>query len=129
MSQVCPPDSNLLKGFSILVVEDSWQVAKAVKGWLELHEVDVIGPVATVREARRHIDMRRPHAALVDVNLKGELAWDLIDDMANVGIDVVVTTGYSQLKVTTRAAVVHLQKPYLAAELLSALTDIAGRRR
>ena len=122
-------DPIALKGLSVLVVEDAWQVAKAMKALLEQYEIDVIGPVATAGDARRQIAIRKPQAALVDVNLKGELAWDLIDDLCAQDIEVIVISGYPQPKTLARASLVHLPKPYDAAELLSALCAIAGKSR
>lgn len=118
-----------LNGLSVLVVEDAWQVAKAMKALLEQYEVDIIGPVATAADARRQLTIRKPQAALVDVNLRGELAWDLIDELCAQDIEVIVISGYPQPKTSARASMVHLQKPYDAAELLSALCAIAGKRR
>lgn len=122
-------DRTTLKGLSVLVVEDAWQVAKAMKALLEQYDVDVIGPVATTVDARRQMAIRKPHAALVDVNLRGELAWDLIDDLCAQEIEVIVISGYPQPKTSARASMVHLQKPYDAAELFSALYTIADKRR
>lgn len=122
-------DHIALKDLSVLVVEDAWQVAKAMKALLEQYDIDVIGPVATAGDARRHMAIRKPQAALVDVNLKGELAWDLINDLCAQGIEVIVISGYPQPKTPARASMVHLQKPYDAAELLSALRVIAGKRQ
>lgn len=122
-------DPTVLRGLSVLVVEDAWQVAKAMKAMLDQYEIDVIGPVATAADARRQLAIRKPQAALVDVNLKGELAWDLIDDLGAQDIEVIVISGYPQPKTSTRASMVHLQKPYDAAELLSALCAIAGKRQ
>ncbi len=128
MKPTPPTDPVVLKGLSVLVIEDAWQVAKALKGLLEQYEIEVIGPVATATDAKRQFDIRKPQAALVDVNLKGELAWDLIDHLSENGVEVIITTGYPQLMTKTRAPIVHLQKPYPAEELLSALSDIARRR-
>jgi DNA-binding response OmpR family regulator len=116
-----------LNGLSVLVVEDAWQVAKAMKALLEQHKIDVMGPVATAADARRQIGIRKPHAALVDINLKGELAWDLIDDLCAQDIEVIVISGYPQPRALARASLVHLQKPYDAEELLAALCAIAGK--
>ena len=81
---------------SILVVEDAWHVAKAMKGVFEQWGMRVLGPAATMLEARRLLATQRPLAALVDVNLRGEMAWDLIDDLREQDIAVVVMSGYAQ---------------------------------
>ena len=42
-----------LSGVRVLVVEDAWHVAKAIKSTLEEAGMDVAGPAATTSEARR----------------------------------------------------------------------------
>ena len=75
------PDGSDLKGVRVLVVEDTWHVAKALKALLEQLEMSVIGPASTTAEARRLIVADNPRLALVDMNLKREMAGDLIDEL------------------------------------------------
>ncbi len=120
-------DPIALQGVSILVVEDAWHVAKAMKGVLEQLGMNVLGPTATTAEARRLLATQRPLAALVDVNLKGEMAWDLIDDMCEQGIGVAVISGYAQPDASRVRPVIYLQKPFGEAELMAALSAIVGK--
>ena len=120
-------DPSILRGVSVLVVEDAWHVAKAMKGVLEQLGMDVLGPAATMAEARRLLATHRPRAALVDVNLRGEMAWDLIDDLREQGIDVVVMSGYALPDTSRGRPLTHLQKPFDAAELMTALCAIVGK--
>ena len=68
-----------LEGVRVLVVEDTWHVAKALKAALEQVGMDVSGPAATTVEARRIIAEHMPRVAVVDVNLKHEMASGLIE--------------------------------------------------
>ena len=81
-----------LKGVSVLVVEDTWPVAKALKGVLEQLGMHVIGPTATTADARRLVASQAPIVALVDVNLKQEMAGDLIDELHERGIRVIIVS-------------------------------------
>jgi DNA-binding response OmpR family regulator len=119
-------DPGALKGVSILVVEDVWQVANALKRVLEQLEITVLGPTATAIEARRLVADQRPLAALVDVNLKGEMAWSLIDELCEQGIRVVVVSGYAHPMAPTSRPIAYLQKPFAEAELMAALHAIVG---
>ena len=120
-------DPSALRGVSVLVVEDAWHVAKAMKGVLEQLGMHVLGPAATTLEARRLLATQRPRAALVDVNLRGEMAWDLIDDLREQGIDVVVMSGYALPDTSRGRPLTHLQKPFDAAELMAALCAIVAK--
>ena len=50
---------------------------------------------------------QRPLAAVVDVNLRGEMAWGLIDELREQGVEVVVMSGYA-LPDTSRGQVADL---------------------
>ena len=121
-------DPDALRGVSVLVVEDAWHVAKAMKILLEQRGMEVMGPAATAMEARHLLATGKPLVALVDVNLKGELAWDLIDELREDGITVVVISGYPEPRASQGAPITYLQKPYNAAELIAALHAILDTR-
>src|SRR6476660_1642644 len=74
-------DASNLKGVHVLVVEDTWHVAKALKSALEQLGMHVSGPAATTAEAKRLVAAHMPAVAVVDVNLKREMACGLIDDL------------------------------------------------
>ena len=81
-----------LEGVRVLVVEDTWHVAKALKAALEQVGMDVSGPAATTAEARRLIAEHMPRLAVVDVNLKREMASGLIEELHDQGVSVVVVS-------------------------------------
>ena len=111
-----------LKGMRILVVEDSWQVAIALKRLLQTLGAEVVGPVACTGDAERVISERLPDAAIVDINLRaGERAYGLIDQLLDKGVRVVVTSGYSNISNLPEKVAGILQKPVEAAQLLNVL--------
>jgi CheY-like chemotaxis protein len=117
-----------LSGITILVVEDSWQLAMALKSLLQALGAEVSGPVATSADAQRLVSERTPHAALVDFNLRGgEQAAGLIDQLHDQGVYVVVTSGYAVLPIMPRRAAAILQKPISEAQLLASLRPLAAR--
>ena len=123
-------DYSPLKGIRVLVVEDAWHVAKALKSVLEQVGMDVRGPVATTAEARRLIAEGLPQVAVVDVNLKREMACGLIDELHDQGVSVVVITGYATPPISADKAVAILQKPFSGSELLAVLVrGVAARPR
>ncbi|HEV8714574.1 MAG TPA: response regulator [Candidatus Binatia bacterium] len=122
-------DHSSLKGIRVLVVEDTWQVAKALKSALEQVGMDVSGPAATTAEARRLIAQHMPCVAVVDVNLKREMACSLIEELHDQGVSVVVVSGYAVPPVSADKAAAILQKPFSATELLTALHDAVARNQ
>jgi CheY-like chemotaxis protein len=125
-----PSDLSLsLSGVRILLVEDSWPAAVALRRLLRVLGAEVSGPVATSADALRLASERPPDAALVDFNLRGgELADDLVEQLREQGIHVVVITGYTELPKMPRHAVALLHKPFGDAELLASLRPVVSRK-
>ena len=110
-----------LEGVRVLVVEDVWHVARALKSALEHVGMKVCGPAATIEAARRLVAEQMPSVAVVDVNLNGEMACGLIEELHDHGVRVIVTSGYANPPVPVHKAAAILQKPFSASELMGAL--------
>jgi DNA-binding response OmpR family regulator len=118
-----------LSGVTILVVEDSWQLAMAFKSLLQAWGAEVIGPVATCADAQRLASERAPDVALVDFSLRGgEQADRLIERLHEQGVPVIVTSGHAILPVMPRHAAAILQKPISEAQLLASLRPVLARK-
>jgi CheY-like chemotaxis protein len=113
-----------LRNLQVLVVEDSWHVANALKTLLEELGVKVAGPAATPAEAERLLAARKPDVAIVDINLKGEMAYGLIDRLNERDVHVVVISGYAIPQVAQSKVSAVLQKPFSAKALLAILRQI-----
>jgi len=110
-----------LRGVRVLVVEDHWLVANALKSFLEAEGMKVSGPAATTPDAQRLVTEQKPDLAIVDIHLKLETAYVLIHQLNDQGVRVVVVSGYAVLPELTEKVVAVLQKPFNAPELLGAL--------
>ncbi len=117
-----------LSDLRVLVVEDSWHVANALKTLLEELGVKVTGPAGTPAEAERLLGAHLPDVAIVDVNLKGEMAYGLIDRLNERGVRVVVISGYAVPQVAQAHVAAVLQKPFSAKALLAILREAAASR-
>ena len=118
-----------LKGLSILLVEDSWHVGKAMKGLLRVLGAEVVGPAATAADAERFVAERTPDVAIVDVNLRhGETSSNLIDRLLEQRIPVIIVTGYAAVSLPTRNVEAILEKPVSKQRLLENLRPIIARR-
>jgi DNA-binding response OmpR family regulator len=118
-----------LRGVRVLVVEDTWLVAKALKTALEGLGMVVAGPASNTADADRLVAEETPDLAVVDVNLKGEMAYGLIDRMHDRGVRVVVVSGYAVLPSSTKKAAAILQKPFSGAELQATLCQVMNLGR
>lgn len=125
-----PPEAGSvnLTGVRVIVVEDSWHIAVALKSLLRALGADVAEPVATTFDAERLIAEHPPDVAIVDYNLRsGELAHDLIDRLNHRAIRVIVISGYAVLPLAPGKAAAILQKPIIEAQLLAALRPLAAQ--
>jgi DNA-binding NtrC family response regulator len=121
------PDMSALKGARVLVVEDAWHVAEAMKLLLQQIGISVIGPAANVADAMRLITSQELDLALVDINLKQETACGVIDDLHARGIPLIIVSGYAVPPVSMEKAAAFVQKPFSARELMTAISRVIGR--
>jgi CheY-like chemotaxis protein len=96
----------------VLVVEDEYLVAMDVSAYLAAAGAQVVGPASTVTAALDAVEHTELDGAIVDVNLRGEMAYPVADALAARGIPFVFTTGYDAHVVPARfASVKRCEKP------------------
>ena len=110
----------------MLIVEDAWHVAKALKSTLEQMEMHVVGPTATTAEARNLTAAQIPRLAIVDINLKQETSYGLIDELHQQGVQVIVISGYAAPTVSGDRVAAFLQKPFSGTELITTILRVFG---
>jgi DNA-binding NtrC family response regulator len=88
--------SSLLR-LRVLVIEDSWNVANAIKAMLEKAGASVLGPVPSVGAALAIIRNEVVSVALVDMNLRESFADDVITELVSRRIPYVIVTAYETL--------------------------------
>jgi DNA-binding response OmpR family regulator len=116
-------EASTLRGLRVIVVEDSYAVARALQCLLEEIGMVVMGPVATSTDAQRLLVERSPDLAIVDIHLKGETSFNLIDRLHRAGVPVLAMSGSAAHSTVSSASVV-LQKPFSGSDLLAALYGI-----
>ena len=96
----------------VLIVEDEALVAMILEEQLEELGLSVAATCASVAEAIRAIDEHAPDAAILDVNLAGQLVYPVADRLIDRGIPFVFVTGYGRESIDScYAAVRILEKP------------------
>jgi YesN/AraC family two-component response regulator len=129
MSSAHGPGSEaaVLNGVTVLVVEDSWHVAKAMKSALEQRGMHVVGPAANTSQARQLAAEQKPKLALGDVNLKTELACGLIEELHGQGVKIIVVSGYTVPPLPKGIVTAFLQKPITESDLITMLCATVAR--
>jgi CheY-like chemotaxis protein len=112
-----------LEGRRLLVVEDEYFLAEDLARRIERAGARVVGPVGTVDDALDLIEgTQRLDGALLDINLRGEMAYPVADALHERGIPFVFTTGYDGTTIPPRyKGVARHEKPVDMARIARAL--------
>jgi PAS domain S-box-containing protein len=125
-------------GNRVMIVEDEALVAMALRESLDELGFSVIGPYNRISEAMIALRNNRIDAAVLDVNLGGELIYPLADVLTADHVPFIFITGYGAEEIEPRYAHVPiLQKPIEAGALksvfvrpaISSAADAPGIRR
>jgi PAS domain S-box-containing protein len=96
----------------IMIVEDEALVAMILEEQLQELGLSVAATCASVPEAIRAIDEHAPDAAILDVNLAGQLVYPVADRLIACGIPFVFVTGYGRESIDPSYATIRiLEKP------------------
>jgi DNA-binding response OmpR family regulator len=116
-----------LNGRRILVVEDEYFLAEDLREELADCGAQVLGPVANIKDATSFIKTGGVDAAVLDINLQGELIFSTADELRERGIPFAFATGYDRSSVSPRFAdVPRLEKPLKARQLAELLQPLVA---
>jgi CheY-like chemotaxis protein len=102
-----------LSGRRVLVVEDEMIVAWLLEDMLADLGCAVVGPAARVNQALAMLDAEAIDAAVLDVNLNGQMSYPVADALAARGVPFVFSTGYNKDSLpNSYQGFVVLQKPF-----------------
>jgi two-component system, response regulator PdtaR len=124
-----PEPASRGRGPLVLVVEDEFLLAMDLELLLEGHGYRVLGPAATVAEALRLLAAATPDAALLDVNLRGEMVTPVAGRLRALGVPFVLASAYDrpELAAAELAGAPNVGKPTSERRLLAALARTVGR--
>lgn len=90
----------VLAGCRVLLVEDEYYIADDIARALRSVGAEVVGPFPTCDEALKAIAFdTRLDGAVLDINLRGEMAFPVVDALRARRIPVVFSTGYHETSV------------------------------
>jgi CheY-like chemotaxis protein len=120
----------MLQGRQVLVVEDEALLAMMIEDGLLGAGAEVVGPVGSVGEALRLIERAASRgglaAAVLDLNLNGEMVAPVADRLAVLGVPFVFATGYGEgCDTGGHDGVPVLHKPYPPELLIHAVEALA----
>jgi DNA-binding response OmpR family regulator len=110
-----------LDGLAVLVVEDTWHLAEALRRTLERAGARIVGPAGTLAEAERLAGAAGFDAAVLDLELGDHSAEALAGQLAGSGVKVVLLTAFAMPPALAGRVHAHLGKPTQPADLIAAL--------
>jgi DNA-binding response OmpR family regulator len=121
--------ASVLENLRVLIVEDEALVAMLVEDELLEAGAKVL-VAASVAEALRLVDMAAADgglsAAVLDINLGGEVVMPVADALASLGVPFLFTTGYGEgCDRGQHAAAPMLEKPFGPQDLIAAVAAVA----
>jgi DNA-binding NtrC family response regulator len=114
---------------TVLIVEDSWNVAQSLKSIVENAGASPLGPVSTVRDALKVVETSHISVVLVDMNLRDGFADPLVDELIFRSIPYIIITAYEALPTNAdREALARLNKPLDHDLIATYIHRFTGRR-
>ena len=110
-------------GRRVLVVEDEYLVSLATTDLLESVGCVILGPEARLAKAVRLAQSEALDAAVLDIDVAGELVWPVADALLRRGVPFLFLSAYAHQDVVPArfAAAVRLDKPLEKDRLLRCL--------
>lgn len=124
MAESLQPGPGLI-GRRILIVEDEYYLADDLAAALRRAGAQVLGPAGTVEEADEAVRRGGFDCAVLDMNLRGDMAFPIADRLREAGIPFLIATGYNSASLPERfAGVPRVEKPLDARRILEAIPDL-----
>ena len=112
----------MINGLRVLIVEDEYYLADDLKSELRSHGAEIVGPVASLEEARACVEQGAFDCAILDMNLRGDMAFPLADQLTDAGIPFIIATGYNSASLPDRfQEVPRVEKPFDPAQVVAAI--------
>lgn len=118
-----------LDGTSILIVEDEYFLAEDLRDDLTRAGAKVLQPVGNIDRARDVVRSgERIDAAVLDINLDGEMVFPIADALRERGIPFVFATGYDRSVLPERFLdTPRVEKPFKSDRLAAVLKPLLAR--
>lgn len=116
-----------LEGVRVLIVEDEYFIADDLARALKSAGGVPVGPVAIVEQAEKLLAHEQVDAAILDLNLRGNMASGFVERLAATGLPCLIFSGYGDDALSQSLDhITRLEKPVSPASVMSALaTELA----
>ncbi|THK36120.1 response regulator [Ensifer sp. MPMI2T] len=117
------------EGCRVFVVEDEFLVALQIEDDLVAAGYVVVGPFTTLEGSITASREQKFEVATLDLNLRGEFVYPLVDELLERGVPVLLLTGYTAADLPDRfRALPRLAKPFDGPELIRQVESLLAAR-
>ncbi len=121
--------NNRLLRCRVLVVEDRYLVADDLRRLFSRNGAEIVGVVAEAERAKELAASGNLDLAVLDVDLRGQDAFEVAAMLEARGVPFVFVTGFPRTHLPDRyRAHPIVSKPFSEADLLSRIDDVLGDR-
>ena len=119
-----------LKGSRVLIVEDEYFLADDLARALRDAGAEPVGPVNTIAQAEELVASQRVDAAVLDLNLHGEMASDFVQKLSQSELPCLIVSGYGEDAIPDCVAgMARLEKPVSPSVVVDSLAAELSRVR
>lgn len=119
-----------LKGAKVLILEDEYFLADDLARALRDAGAQPVGPVNSVQQAEDLVARETPDAAILDLNLRGEMASEFVERLAASNVRCLILSGYaSDAFPASAGGVPRIEKPVSPASVMASLAAELSRAR
>jgi len=117
-----------LEGAKVLILEDEYFIADDLARALHSVGAKTIGPAATIEQAKLLLAEQPVDAAILDLNLCGDMAIELVEELCTPGFPCVIVSGYGRESLPESLSnIPSLEKPVRYEKVVATLAGELGR--
>ena len=117
-----------LAGLRVLVVEDDYFIADEICTTLRNSGAEIVGPSPDLEHGLSLVKSQQIDCAVLDINLRGDLAFSLASELRRRGTPSILATGYDHSVLPGAFSdSVRLEKPVNLSALLQAVQTLCPR--
>lgn len=112
-----------LEGMRVLILEDEFFIADDLAQALRRAGAEPVGPAGSVKQAEALILHERLDAAILDLNVRGQMASDFVERLAASNLPCLIVSGYASDAVPAAVSQVpRLEKPVSPTVVIESLS-------
>ena len=116
-----------------LIVDDEKNSCETLQSLLTdcCLDVSVVKYCQTIDEAVKAVELHHPNVVFLDINMKGENGFDLLERVKTIDFEIIFTTAFSEyaIKAFKFSAIDYLLKPIDVDELRAAVERVIKRKK